>query len=163
MERFPEESPFELTMVHDLYCVLALMNRAEPSQLSAQTHVTDDGRCDLALAQLQWANGATASLTASFMTPEGMASDGYDRMEVFGHGWAARVRANPRPIELWDQRASWPMALEISTGKCVSGMLAEELRCFCRVAAGVEHVPVGASYHDAVQILRWMDQLQQEK
>ena len=31
MQVFPGESPFHLTMVHDLYCILALMNRAEPS------------------------------------------------------------------------------------------------------------------------------------
>lgn len=159
MDRFPGENPFELTMVHDLYSVQVLMNRAEPSHMAAQVHETTDGQCDLALAQLQWADGTIASFTASFMTPAGMAGDGYDRMEVFGRGWAARVRPNPRPIEVWDQRACWPLALEIYTGETVSGMLAEQLRCFFRVATGIESVPVGATYQDAVQVQRWIERL----
>lgn len=159
MDSFPGEDPFELTMVHDLYTVQVLKNRHEPIQMTAQIHQTQDGQTDLALAQLRWADGTIASLTASFMTPPGMAGDGYDRMEVFGPGWAARVRANPRPIEVWDQRAHWPMALEIQTGEIVSGMLAEQLRCFIRVAAGIESVPVGATYQDAVQVQRWIERL----
>ena len=160
MDRFPGENPFDLTMVHDLYCVLALMDRAEPSRVTSQVHLTDAGRPDLALAQLQWPDGTIASLTASFLTPSGMASDGFDRMEVFGEGWAARVRANPRPLEVWDDRAHWPMALEISAEGSVSGMLAEELRSFCRVVTKREPVPVGAAYQDAIQIARWIEQLE---
>ncbi len=158
---FPGESPFHLTMVHDLYCVLALMNREEPTRFTAQVHRAQDGACDLALAQLQWKGGAVASLTASFLTPQGMAADGFDRLEVFGEGWSARTQSNPRPLELWDDRALWPMGLEIrSDPKCSSGMLAEELRCFCRVARGQQEVPLGATYHDAMQIQRWLDQLE---
>ena len=160
MDRFPTENPFGLTMVHDLYCVLALMDQQEPSQMTSQTHRTPDGRCDLALAQLQWPCGTIASLTASFMTPEGMASDGFDRMEVFGEGWSARVQANPRPMELWDHRARWPLALEIGDGDPVTGMLAEELRCFAHVVSGEASVPNGARYQDAVQIARMIDQLE---
>ncbi len=36
-------------------------------------------------------------------------------MEVFGSGWAARISPNPRPIEVWDEQAHWPVALEIRT------------------------------------------------
>ena len=78
-----------------------------------------------------------------------------------GKGWAARLHPNPRPIEVWDDRANWPMMLEIRTDPMSpSGMMAEELRCFCRVVRGLEPVPVGATYQDAVQVQRWLDRLE---
>ncbi len=161
MNAFPGETPFHLTMVHDLYCVLALMDRAEPAHYSAQVHRTAEGACDLALAQLIWNDGTVASFEASFLTPEGMAADGFDRMEVFGEGWMARIRPNPRPIELWDEKAHWPMALEIRADpSSPGGMLAEELRCFCRVVRGLQPIPVGATYADAMQVESWLDKLE---
>lgn len=161
MQWLPGESPFHLLMVHDLYCVLAMMNRAEPQSFSAQAHYASDGACDLAVAQMRWTNGAVCSLAASFLTPEGMPSDGFDRLEIFGQGWSARIQPNPRPLEVWDDHARWPAALEIHAApNSPSGMLAEELRCFCRVVRGLEPVPVGATYEDALQVLRWVDQLE---
>lgn len=161
MDLLPGESPFHLTMVHDLYAVLALVQRAEPVHFTAQVHRTDDGQIDLALAQLQWESGLIASFAASFLTPPGMAPDGFDRMEVFGRGWAARANANPRPVEVWDEQARWPMALEIRADQnSPTGMLAEELRCFARIMRGEQTVPVGATYHDAMQIQRWLDKLE---
>jgi predicted dehydrogenase len=158
MELLPGESPFHLTMVHDLYCVQALMDRAEPARFWAQRRLSLDGNCDLALLQLQWENGAVASLAASFLTPPGMPDDGFDRLEVFGDGWSARIQPNPRPFELWDERARWPAALEIRTvAGSPSGMLAEELRMFCRVVRGAELPPPGAAFADALQVLRWLD------
>ena len=160
MQVLPGESPFHLTMVHDLYAVLALVQRTEPARFSAQIHRTDGGEIDLALAQLQWESGLIASFAASFLTPPGMAPDGFDRMEVFGRGWAARTSPNPRPIELWDEKAQWPMALEIRADpRGPTGMLAEELRCFCRVVRGAQTIPVGATFHDAMQVERWLDKL----
>ena len=162
LEAYPGETPFHLTMTHDLYTVLALVDRAEPARFSAQVHHTSEGQMDLALAQLQWPDGRIASLAASFMTPPGMATDGFDRMEVFGEGWAASLSPNPRPIEVWDERARWPMSLEIRADPAgPSGMLAEELRCFCRVVRGMEPVPLGATYTDAMQVQRWIDRLEQ--
>jgi hypothetical protein len=38
-------------------------------------------------------------------------------------------------------------------------MMAEELRCFCRVVRGVQPVPMGATYFDALQVQRWMETL----
>ncbi|MBI3466452.1 MAG: Gfo/Idh/MocA family oxidoreductase [Planctomycetes bacterium] len=158
---FPGENPLEATMVHDLYAVQVLLDRAEPERFHAQFHRTDAGAVDLALAQLQWGDGTLASFAASYMTPAGMAPRGFDRMEVFGRGWAARISPNPRPVEVWDEQAArWPMALEIRadhTGP--TGMMAEELRCFCRVVRGLESVPIGAAYADAIQVQRWMDRL----
>ena len=161
LELFPGEDPFHLTMVHDLYCVQALMHRAEPVRFSAQRHRTNDGACDLTLAQLTWDHGAVASFAASFLTPDGMGMEAFDRMEVFGSGWTARINANPRPIELWDDRARQPMTLEIRADPAApSGMLAEELRCFCRIVRGLEPVPMGATYEDAMQVERWVHQLE---
>jgi UDP-N-acetylglucosamine 3-dehydrogenase len=160
LEVLPGESPFHLTMVHDLYAVLALTHRAEPNRFSAQTHRNESGHVDLAIAQLQWPGGMTASFTASFLTPPGMAADGFDRMEIFGRGWAARTTPNPRPLEMWDDRAQWPMALEIRADPdAPGGMLAEQMRCFCRVVRGRRRVPMGATYQDAMQVERWLDKL----
>jgi hypothetical protein len=38
--------------------------------------------------------------------------------------------------------------------------MAEELRCFSRVARGMQAVPVGATFADAIQVQRWMDALE---
>ena len=160
VQDFPGENPLIATMVHDLYAVQVLMNRAEPERFSSQFHRVETGAVDLALAQLQWNDGALASFAAGYLTPTGMAPRGFDRMEVFGRGWSARISPNPRPIEVWDDKAIWPMPLEIRADLAgPSGMMAEELRCFCRVVRGVEPVPVGATYFDALQIQRWMDRL----
>lgn len=154
------ENPLHLTMVHDLYAVQALVDRAEPVRFSAQMHFTASGACDLALAQLQWEDGLIGTFAASFLTPPGMAAKGFDRMEVFGEGWAARIAPNPRPIEVWDDRARWPMELEIRADPAAAtGMMAEELRCFCRVVRGLQAVPIGATYADAIQVQGWMDRL----
>jgi predicted dehydrogenase len=159
--KFPGENPMHLTMVHDLYATLALVDGAEPIGFSSQAHRTAGGAYDLVLAQLRWPDGLLASYSASFLTPEGMASNGFDLLEVFGQGWAARTRSNPRPIEVWDERAHWPMALEIRADpNGPTGMMAAELRSFCRVVRGLQGVPRGATYADALQVQRWMDRLQ---
>ncbi len=158
---FRGENPLHAAMVHDLYVAQALLNRAEPSDFNCEYHRTASGDIDLAHARLSWPDGTVASFAASYLTPAGMPPRGFDRMEVFGDGWAARLEPNPRAIEVWDDdRASWPMALEIRTDASgPTGMMAEELRCFCRVARGVEPVPVGATYFDALQVQEWLDRL----
>ncbi|MEO2049503.1 MAG: hypothetical protein ABGX16_23340 [Pirellulales bacterium] len=90
-----------------------------------------------------------------------MPADGFDCMEIFGQIWAVRLRANPRPFELWDEKARWPMGLEIRADReGSSGMLAEQWRCFCHVVRAEQAVPVGATYQDAMQVQRWLDQLE---
>jgi hypothetical protein len=42
-----------------------------------------------------------------------------------------------------------------------TGMMAAELRAFCRVVRGLQHVPMGATYDDAMQVQRWMTRLMQ--
>jgi predicted dehydrogenase len=155
---FPGENPLHAAMVHDLYATQVLLERAEPDHFSAQYHRTESGEIDLALAQLKWNGGPVASFTASYLTPCGMPPRGFDRTEVFGLGWSARITPNPRPIEVWDSKASWPLALEIRE-EPPGGMMAEELRCFCRVVRGLQTVPVGATYSDAIQVQEWMENL----
>jgi predicted dehydrogenase len=158
--QFPGENPLHATMVHDLYATQALVEGIEPVRWSAQYHRTREGAIDLALAQLHWPSGLLASFAASYLTPAGMAPRGFDRMEVYGEGWAARIEPNPRPIEFWSSQAEWPLPLEIrTTATGATGMMAEELRCFCRVVRGLEPVPAGATYADALQVQRWMEAL----
>jgi predicted dehydrogenase len=158
---FPGENPLHAVMVHDLYATQVLVGQAEPAHVSAQFHRCRTGQVDLALAQMQWTGGPVAAFAASYLTPPGMAPRGFDRMEVFGDGWSARISPNPRPIEVWTERAIWPLALEIRTDAAgATGMMAEELRCFCRVVRGLQGVPAGATYADAMQVQRWMDRLE---
>ena len=159
---YPGENPFHLLMVHDLYSVLALVGGREPVGFSAQAREIEGGESDLALAQLSWDDGLVASFTASYLAPQGMGNDGYDRMELYGHGWASRIDPNPRPITVWDECSLSPLTHDIlldENGAC--GMLAEELRTFCRVVRGSSPVPAGASYHDAVTVERWIGRLEQ--
>ena len=155
---FPGENPLHAAMVHDLYATQVLLERAEPDHFSAQFHRTENGSMDLALAQLMWDGGPVASFAASYLTPSGMPPRGFDRTEVFGEGWSARITSNPRPIEVWDSQASWPLTLEVRA-EPPSGMMAEELRCFCRAVRGLQTVPFGATYADAIQVQRWMEKL----
>lgn len=159
VERFPGEEPFHLLMVHDLYQLQALTGGREPAQFSGRLRLRADGAPDLSLAELSWPDGTIARLTASFLAPSALGDNGFDRVEVFGDGWGARLSPNPRPFEWWDNRVSWPMSLEIRSTETPSGMLAEELRCFCRVVRGTERVPIGARYNDAIQVMRWLDHL----
>jgi predicted dehydrogenase len=155
-------SPFNLVMVHDLYCVQMLVDRAEPTAFSAQLRRPAHGElADLGLAQLRWGGHTVASLTASFMAPQGMGEHGYDRLEVFGDGWAARLDPNPRPFALWDDATRYPMNLEIQPDPIrPTGMMAEEQRSFCRAVRGIEAVPAGATYNDAIQVQSWIHQLE---
>ncbi len=161
LEGYPGETPFCLLMVHDLYMVQVLTGGVEPDNFAAHVHRNEHGAVDLAVAELSWSQDCAASLVASFLTPEGMAADGFDRLEVFGKAWAARMDPNPRPLAFWDSRARWPLALEIVADPVASsGMLAEELRAFCRVVRGVQAVPRGARYADALQVHRWLQTLE---
>lgn len=158
---FPGENPLHAAMVHDLYAIQAVMNGQEPVHFQACFHRTSTGLIDISNAQLLWSDGPLATLTASYLTPSGMPPRGFDRMEVFGEGWSARISPNPRPIEVWSDRADWPLALEIRAGGSgPTGMMAEELRTFCRVVRGLTAVPAGATYHDAIQVQGWMDKLE---
>ena len=157
---YPGETPFHLTMVHDLYCIQSLVEGKDPVRFEAQTHFNNRGNMDLALAQLGWADGTLATFSAGFLTPEALPGEGFDRMEVFGKGWMARMNPNPRPLDVWDEKYVPPMTLEIlNVSNTTTGMLAEELRCFCRVVRGLEPIPRGTRIEDGIQVMRWLDRL----
>lgn len=160
-EAYPHDNPFRLTMVHDLYCACALMNGEEPVSITGQSASHPAGGMDLATAQLRWANGVWGNFAASFLTPPGMPVDGYDRLEIFGDGWAARMALNPQPLELWTDRAEWPIGLAIDDDPIApSGWLAEQLRQFSRAVRGISDIPVGARFSDAVQVQDWLEKLE---
>ena len=157
---YPGENPYFLTMVHDLYCVQSLVNAEEPQKFQTQQHRNSAGVMDLALAQLSWSSGQIATFAAGFLTPDSMSHEGFDRMEIYGTGWMGRISPNPRPFEIWDQGYHPPMTLEMQTrSQPFTGMLTEELRCFCRVVRGEEEIPKGARYADGLQVMRWIDLL----
>jgi predicted dehydrogenase len=159
---FAGESPMRLLMVHDLYVALAMMGGAEPEQIRGELRPRPGGGTDLAIAELRWPGNVWGTFTASFLTPPGMSGEGFDRFEVFGQGWAARLENNPRPLTVWHDRATWPLLLDINADpQAPSGWLAEELRHFCRVVRGKASVPFGARYADGLQIMRWLDLLEQ--
>ena len=186
VHQFPGENPLVAAMVHDLYCVQALVAQRsgegpsrsgdelpsalspspDPVSYSAAYHRTPKGEIDLASARLVFPSGLVADFTASYLTPPGMAPRGYDRLELFGTGWSARCEPNPRPLQVWGDKAEWPLALEIRAGTALTGdgtpptgMLAEELRCFARVVRDRQPIPRGATYQDGLQVQDWIERL----
>lgn len=158
---FYRESPFRLLMIHDLYLAFALTNGADPIRAAGRLQPRPGGGFDVARADLEWENGTWGSFTASYLTPPGMSTDGFDRLEVFGRGWAAQLRLNPQPLEIWADKAEWPLSLNVYADPIApSGWLAEELRHFCRVVRGQADIPPGARYHDALQIQSWLERLE---
>jgi len=118
------------------------------------------GAAVLAVATSEPATPAEGAKAAASDAVSALVNLGYGRTEVFGDGWAACISPNPRPIEVWSDQAEWPMALEIRTDESgPTGMMAEEQRCFCRVVSGQQSIPRGATYADAMQVQRWMQQL----
>jgi predicted dehydrogenase len=155
------DSPLRELMVHDLYLAYALVRGEEPVRFSARIHPREGGGSDLALAHLEWENGTWGSLTASFITPAGMSEEGYDRLELFGLGWSAHVSLVPQGLEIWSDRAEWPIALNIvADPESPSGWLAEELRLFCRAVRGRAEIPFGARYEDALRVMEWLERLE---
>ncbi len=159
---YPGETPLELTMVHDLYLALALMQGREPTTVRGRLMPRPGGGCDLVLAELEWGNETWGSFTASFLTPPALGLNGFDRFEVHGRDWGARMTLNPQPLEVWAERTEWPLALDIfDDPSAPAGWLAEELRAFCRVVRGTASVPVGARYEDALRVLDWIERVRQ--
>lgn len=155
------ENPIRMLMIHDLYVAYSFMDGEEPTSMSARLHQRDDGGYDLARAEMEWKNGTWGSFTASYLTTPGMSTEGFDRLEVFGKGWVARLELVPQPIEIWTDRAEWPLGLDVfADPNAPSGWLADELRHFCRVVRGQAKVPLGANFSDALAIQRWVEQLE---
>ncbi len=157
-QTFPEEHPFRMTMIHDLYVLAQMANNTEPIVVDG----LDAGSIpDMSWATLRWADGRVATLQAHWTLPAGAPSEGWDATEVFGDGYHARIETNPQNIVWTTDKMGWPHAPEISqVGGRPTGVLAEELRSF--VAACCENkVPPGCRLSDALQIQNWIERLMQ--
>lgn len=158
-ERFPEEHPIRMTMVHDLYVLAQMVCGEEPVSFEARQACNGKGQIDCSWATLRWRDGRAATLESHWLVPPGGPPDGWDRTEVFGGHYHTVVDTNPAPLVWTEQNAQWPQALEIGeiAGRPV-GMLAEELRSF--IALCRDHAaPAGCRVEDALQLQQWMETL----
>jgi len=120
-----------------------------------------DGRVDQAWATLRWRDGRVATFHSHWILPQGSPADGFDATEVFGKSFYTKVATNPQNWIWTEEKASWPMALEMSqVNGSPTGMLAEELRSFIAACQGAP-VPGGCRIEDAVQVQDWMERLRQ--
>ncbi len=159
VDLFPEEHPITLTMVHDLYVAAQMVGGAEPVSLDALETCRADGRVDHSWATLRWANGCVATFHSHWILPAGSPEDGFDATEIFASSFHTKVNTNPQNWIWTSEKASWPLALEISeVNGSPTGMLAEELRAFVAACQGVP-VPDGCRMQDAVQVQAWMERL----
>ncbi|MBI3921353.1 MAG: Gfo/Idh/MocA family oxidoreductase [Armatimonadetes bacterium] len=158
-EIYPEEHPIAMTMVHDLYVAAQMAGGEEPVYFDALDATNSQGLADHAWGTLRWDDGRVATFHSHWILPDGAAGDGFDRVEVFGDRYVARVDTNPQNLTWTDDKVTWPLCLEISSveGR-PTGMLAEELRSFLAACSGAP-VPPGCRMEDAIQVQRWMDTL----
>jgi predicted dehydrogenase len=158
-ERFPEEHPIRMTMVHDLYVLAQMVCGEEPESFEARQSKNANGQIDCSWATLRWRDGRVATLESHWLVPAGGPSDGWDCTEIFGDNYHAIVDTNPAPLVWTNEKAEWPQALEIGeiAGRPV-GMLAEELRSFIALCRG-KSAPAGCRLEDALQLQQWMEKL----
>ena len=160
-QRFPEDHPIQLIMVHDLYVAARIFGGEPPVSFHAMEGRNAGGRADLSWAALRWADGRTATFHSHLILPDGVPSDGWDVIEVFGDGFHSRVTTNPAPWMWSDARANWPVTLEISeTNGAPTGMLTEALRAFLSACRGAP-VPAGCRIEDALRVQEWIEKLLQ--
>lgn len=158
-QRFPDDHPIQLIMVHDLYVAARIFGGEEPVSFHAMEGRNSAGRADLSWASLRWADGRTATFHSHTLLPDGAPSDGWDHLEVFGNGFHSRVTTNPAPWVWTDEKAHWPVTLEISdVHGSPAGMLAGALHSFLATCYG-QPVPNGCRVEDALQVQEWIDKL----
>lgn len=156
---FPDEHPITLTMVHDLYVAAQMARGAEPENFEALDALDSNGKADHSWATLRWSDGRVATFHSHWVLPEGAPGDGFDWLEVFGNSYHTRLETNPQNWTWAQDKATWPVALEISASHGrPTGMLAEELRSFLAACHGAP-IPAGCRMQDAVQVQRWMEEL----
>ena len=131
VDLFPEEHPITLTMVHDLYVAAQMANGAEPVCFDALETCRADGRVDHTWATLRWSDHRVATFHSHWILPAGSPDDGFDATEIFAPAFHTKVCTNPQNWIWTGEKASWPLALEISeVNGAPTGMLAEEKRRF---------------------------------
>jgi predicted dehydrogenase len=159
--RYPEESPFALTMVHDLYTVHSLVEGQEPSTFSAQQRKHDQGGVDLAQAQIGWVDNTYASLVANYLIPDDVPGGGnIDELTLAGPTWHMRLLYDSGVIHIASKGQVGQVKVDppkrIGATNFFDDALRSEIEQFLLVILGVASVPVGARYQDACQIQRWI-------
>ena len=159
--RYPEESPFALTMVHDLYTVHSLVEGQEPSTFSAQQRKHDQGGVDLAQAQIGWADNTYASLVANYLIPDDVPGGGnIDELTLAGPTWHMRLLYDSGVIHIASKGQVGQVKIDppkrIGATNFFDDALRSEIEQFLLVILGVASVPIGARYQDACQIQRWI-------
>ena len=160
--RYPGETPFSLTMVHDLYTVFALVGGAQPKKLSAQQREHQLGGVDVAHAQLTWPDGVLAGLQADYLIPNDAAADvAGDELEISGDGWSIRLPYDKGFLEVVEQSEVTKIKCELPERVGVTNFYEDavrsELEHFIALLNDNAAVPIGARYQDACQIQEWID------
>ena len=160
--RYPDESPFSLTMVHDLYSVFALLSGAKPHSLSAQQRRHHESGIDLALAQLFWPGDLFASFHANFLVPNGLPGGGnIDEFEVVGESGLIRLSYESGQVTVLTEGARREVEVVRPSGAGLESFfddaLRSELESFVQVARHEATVPIGARFDDACQIQGWIE------
>ncbi len=160
--RYPGETPFSLTMVHDLYTLFALVGGAEPIHFTAQQREHAEGGVDLAHAQLLWADGLFASLRADYLIPDSVAKTvSSDEIEVAGTDWSIHLPYDKGTLRTMNKTGissvDCPLPQRAGVSDFYEDAVRNELEHFIALLEGKASVPVGARYHDACRIQGWID------
>ena len=134
---YPDESPFSLLMVHDLYCIQVLTGGAEPTSISGRTVLHEQGGQHCAKAILEWGDNTIAHAESNYFLPDGQGSGVDDVFTVEGSDWQESV----------NYKGDFQSALR------------NEVNQFIALLRGEATVPIGARFKDAVQVQGWVDQL----
>jgi len=159
---YPGESPFTLTMIHDLYTVFKLLDGQAPINFSAQTREHAQGGVDWAQAQIAWADNVIASFTANFHIPNGTVG-GIDEISLYGDGWLVNLIYDSGVISVTTEsgirKINVPSPNNEGATNHFDFALREEIQHFLKVIAGNLSVPLGARYEDACAMQKWLDNL----
>lgn len=159
---YPGESPFTLTMIHDLYTVFKLLDGQVPINFSAQTREHAQGGVDWAQAQILWAENILASFTANFHIPNGTVG-GIDEISVYGDGWLINLVYDSGVVSVTTDTGTHQVKVPPPTLKGATNhfdyALRREIEHFLKVIEGDASVPLGARYEDACEMQKWLDNL----
>ena len=159
--QYPGESPFTLTMVHDLYTVHSLMDGEQPIKFSAQVRNHLQGGVDLAQGQLTWARGGFAGLLSNYLIPDEITNGGnVDQITVSGDGWRVQLVYDSGKIAITTKAGTQemlvPPPLRTGATNYFDDALRSEQEYFFDVLRGNKAVLAAATYEDACQIQEWI-------
>jgi predicted dehydrogenase len=162
--RYPDESPFALTMVHDLYTIYSLLSGEIPTRFSAQRRNHDLGGVDLVQAQLEWKGNLFASLQANYLIPDDISGGGnIDEFSVAGQSWLLRLLYDSGFLWIASEGKIRQVEIDLPKQEGVKNYfddaLRSELQHFVLLIRGAATVPLGARYEDACHIQSWIDNL----